>query len=84
MAFKIGKGLSVLVLLGLASCANTASHEETAKAAFKQADCAKAAGITGHYSTQVTVKNGQMTEVFVPGNGVSEAQVAKANACMNN
>jgi LysM repeat protein len=82
MTFKIGKGLSVLVLLALASCANTEAHNEAATTAFKQADCAKAAGITGRYSTQVTVKNGQMTEVFVPGNGVSEAQAAKANACM--
>ncbi|KIC28228.1 hypothetical protein RA25_21235 [Leisingera sp. ANG-S5] len=48
----------------------------------KRPQCAKAAGITGPYSVATEYYGGSVVQVFEPGPGVSEAQAAKANACM--
>lgn len=74
------KALSVAVIATLSACGGSGSNR--ADTVFKQVDCAGQAGITGSFTTQYELQGGKQTEVFVPGDGVSEAQAAKANACM--
>lgn len=80
MTHMLLKTLPLVAIAGLSACGGSSS--DRAALAFKQVDCAKQAGIGNTFSTQVVVRDGKHTEVFIPGNGVSEAQAAKANACM--
>ncbi len=75
------KGLSVVAIVSLSACGGS-SGTSRANLVFKQVECAEKAGINGSFTTQYTLQNGQQTEVFVPGEGVTEAQAAAANACM--
>lgn len=77
-AFMTALSLSAITVLS--ACGGSGSSR--ADLVFRQADCAAQAGIEGAFTTQYTLQNGKQTEVFVPGNGVSEAQAARANACM--
>ncbi|GAA6159366.1 hypothetical protein NBRC116589_15400 [Ruegeria sp. HU-ET01832] len=70
-----------LVALAVVSACSGSSGSR-ADLVFKQVDCANQAGIEGQFTTQIVRKDGKHTEVFVPGNGVSEAQAAQANACV--
>lgn len=72
--------LSVAAITVLSACGGSGS--DRADIVFKQVECASQAGIEGSFTTQYTLQDGKQTEVFVPGNGVTEAQAAKANACL--
>lgn len=74
------KALPLVAVTALSACGGSGS--DRADLVFKQVECASQAGIEGSFTTQYTLQNGKQTEVFVPGNGVTEAQAAKANACM--
>ncbi len=75
------KVLSVAAITVLSACGGP-SGSSRAALVFKQVVCAEQAGIEGSFTTQYELRGGKQTEVFVPSNGVSEAQAAKANACM--
>lgn len=74
------KVLSVAAITALSACGGSSSNR--ADIVFKQVECAGQAGISGSFTTQYELQGGKQAEVFVPGDGVSEAQAAKANACM--
>ncbi|WP_170377743.1 hypothetical protein [Ruegeria atlantica] len=80
MTQRLLKAFSISAITILSACGGSGS--DRADLAFKQVDCAKQAGIGGAFTTQYTLQDGKQTEVFVSGNGVSEEQAAKANACM--
>lgn len=75
------RALSLTAIAGLSACSGS-SGSSRADLVFKQVECAKQAGIGDTFSTHYVLQDGKQTEVFVPGNGVNEAQAAKANACM--
>ncbi|MEX0278939.1 MAG: hypothetical protein AB3N19_15570 [Ruegeria sp.] len=74
------KVLSIAALTCLSACGGSSSNR--ADLVFKQVECAQQAGINGSFTTQYELKNGKQTEVFVPGDNITEAQAARANACM--
>lgn len=74
--------LTVLSLAAITVLSACSSGSNRADLVFKQVECASQAGIEGSFTTQYTLQDGKQTEVFVPGNGITEAQAAKANACM--
>ncbi|WP_420585158.1 hypothetical protein [Ruegeria sp.] len=74
------KALPFVAVILLSACGG--SGGDRADLVFKQAECANQAGISGSFTTEYVLQDGKQSEVFVPGNGVSEAQAAKANACM--
>ncbi len=80
MTSALYKTLAIVSIAALSACGGSSSSR--ANLVFKQVECAEQAGISGSFTTQYELRNGKQTEVFVPGNGVSEAQAAKANACM--
>ncbi|KIC40033.1 hypothetical protein RA27_14400 [Ruegeria sp. ANG-R] len=80
MTQTVVKALSLVAIIALSACGGSGSNR--ADLVFKQVECANQAGIEGSFTTQYVLQNGKQTEVFVAGNGVSEAQAAKANACM--
>lgn len=49
----------------------------------KFAECLTGAGITGSFDMKTTIKNGKTTQRIAAGNGVTEAQANKANACLD-
>ncbi len=73
--------LSVAAIASLSACGGS-SGSSRASLVFKQAECAEKVRIKGSFTTQYTLQNGKQTEVFVPSEGVTEAQAAAANACM--
>ena len=80
MIQSLAKALSVVTVIALSACSGSGSNR--ADVVFKQVDCASQAGIAGSFTTQYELRDGKQTEVFVPGDGVTAEQAAKANACM--
>ncbi|WP_226689324.1 hypothetical protein [Ruegeria arenilitoris] len=80
MTQRLLKALSISAITVLSACGGSGGNR--AELVFKQVDCAKQAGIGGSFTTQYVLQDGKQTEVFVPGNGISKEQTAKANACM--
>ncbi len=80
MTQSLLKFLPLAAITALSACGGSSSNR--ADLVFKQVECASQAGIEGSFTTQYTLQDGKQTEVFVPGDGISETQAAKANACM--
>ncbi|MDC0658387.1 hypothetical protein N6L27_10300 [Leisingera sp. SS27] len=81
------KAFALLLATGsLTACVssggNSSVNSEWKALNSKRPQCAKAAGISGPYSVATEYSGGTVVQVFEPGPGVSEAQAAKANACM--
>jgi len=63
---------------------NTGVAENQSPAASKERvfECAKAAGIKSKLAVETTISGGQIMEIVLPKNGVTQAQADAANSCI--